>query len=53
MEPLTQAIKDEDGNVRRGAAENLGEIKDVRAVEPLIKVLEDEDSDARVGQKKL
>ncbi len=41
MEPLIQALKDVDSNVRKAAAEALGEIKDPRAVEPLIQALKD------------
>ena len=39
--PLIAALKDEDTNVRRNAADALGEVNDVRAVEPLIEALKD------------
>ena len=41
VEPLIQALKDEDDGVRWSAAEALGEIKDARAVKPLVKALKD------------
>src|SRR5574341_1373635 len=44
VEPIIEALKDEDYNVRRDAAEELGEIKDAKAVEPLIEALKDEDN---------
>ena len=47
VEPLIQALKDEDSFVREGAAEALGKIGDKRAVEPLINALKDEDRDVR------
>jgi len=49
VEPLIQALKDEDSDVGEKVAEALGEIGDARAVEPLIQALKDEDSD--VGEK--
>jgi len=42
VEPLIQALKDEDYFVREAAARALGEIKDKRAVEPLLEALGDE-----------
>lgn len=39
VEPLIQALRDEDWEVRSGAARALGEIGDARAVEPLIQTL--------------
>ena len=39
VEQLIQTLKDEDSQVRDGAAQALGEIGDKRAVEPLINVL--------------
>ncbi|MEX2720691.1 MAG: HEAT repeat domain-containing protein, partial [Candidatus Wukongarchaeota archaeon] len=47
VEPLIQALKDKDINVRRGAAETLGKIGDARAVEPLTQSLKDGDKDVR------
>jgi len=47
VEPLIQALKDEDSFVREGAAEALGKIGDKRAVEPLIHALNDEDWQVR------
>jgi len=47
QEKLIKALKDEDWRVRSHAADDLGEIKDVRAVEPLIQVLKDKDPDVR------
>jgi len=45
VEQLIQTLKDEDSYIRRGAARALGEIGDIRAVEPLNQALnEDEDS---------
>jgi len=41
VEPLIQALKDEDSGVRWAAAATLGEIKDERAVAPLIQALKD------------
>jgi ankyrin repeat protein len=40
VEPLIEALKDEDFDLRRAAAVALGNIKDPRAVEPLINFLE-------------
>ena len=37
VDPLIQALKDENVYIRRGAAEALGKIGDARAVEPLIR----------------
>ena len=47
VEPLIQALKDEDSRVRSSAASALGLIGDNRAVEPLIGALKDEDSSIR------
>ena len=47
VEPLIRALKDENENVRKGAAWALGEIKDKRAVGPLIQALEDENNIVR------
>ena len=49
VEPLINALKDEDSGVRWKAAEALEEIGDERAVEPLINALKDEDSGVREG----
>ncbi|HTB81679.1 MAG TPA: HEAT repeat domain-containing protein [Opitutaceae bacterium] len=40
--PLLNSLKDEDGDVRKGAAEALGQLNDKRAVEPLIACLQDD-----------
>ena len=42
VEQLITALKDKNRYVREGAANALGIIKDVRAIEPLIKVLKNE-----------
>jgi HEAT repeat protein len=42
VEPLIAVLKAEDADVRKTAAQTLGEIKDPRAVEPLIIALKDE-----------
>lgn len=47
IEPLIQALKDKDEDVRRNAVEALGKIGDTRAVEPLIQALEDKNADVR------
>jgi len=41
VEPLIQALRDEDESVRAAAANALGRIGDARAVEPLIQALRD------------
>jgi len=46
--PVTARLYDSDYRVRRGAAEVLGQIGDLRAIEPLIERLED--TDWRVSQ---
>ena len=43
VEPLTDALKDEDREVRISAAQVLGELQDKRAIEPLVERLTDED----------
>ncbi|MFB0560849.1 MAG: HEAT repeat domain-containing protein [Candidatus Lokiarchaeia archaeon] len=43
MEPLIQALQDEDKHVRREAVEALGQIKDERVVEPLKQAQKDID----------
>lgn len=45
--PLLDSLKDEDGDVRKGAAEALGQLNDKRAVEPLIACLQDDFSDVK------
>lgn len=47
VELLIEALKDTDKNIREIAAEALGEIGDVRAVDPLINALKDGDSFVR------
>jgi HEAT repeat protein len=39
VEPLVSALKDDDVDVRRGAASALGQIGDARAIEPLLSAL--------------
>ena len=48
VEPLIQALKDEEWGARYRAAEALGEIGDARVVEPLIQALKDENPDVRM-----
>jgi hypothetical protein len=43
VEPLTQALRDRDADVRQAAASVLGEIGDKRAVASLIQALKDKD----------
>lgn len=43
VEPLIEALKDEDKYVRKSAAEASGKLGDERLVEPLIEALNDED----------
>ncbi len=45
--PLVKALKDNDVEMRAGAAEVLGAIGDKRAVEPLIEILGDKDRQVR------
>ena len=47
VEPLIQALKDEDKGVRREAASTLGRIGDAKAVEALILALKDRDRNVR------
>ena len=47
VEPLIQALNDENKYVREGAALALAEIGDKRAVEPLIQALNDKDENVR------
>lgn len=48
LQPLLMALKDEDENVRRGATESLGQLRDPRSVDALITVLQDGESVVRV-----
>lgn len=45
---LIQKLKDKNPKVRKKAAQALGKIKDVRAVEPLIAALKDENPEVRL-----
>ena len=47
VDDLIIALNDERPEVRRSAAEALGETEDVKAVDPLIRALQDEDPDVR------
>ena len=47
IEPLIQALGDEDWLVRRNAAEALARLKDSRAIQPLVPLLEDENEMVR------
>lgn len=47
VESLMDALKDEDWEVRRNALDTLGEIDDIKAVEPLIKLLTDKEERMR------
>ena len=49
VEPLIEALNDEDASVRRGAAVALGRLGAERAVEPLIEALNDEEGHVRRG----
>ena len=49
IEPLIQALKDEDRDVRERSACILGEMGNVRAVEPLIQTLKDEHQDVLIA----
>jgi HEAT repeat protein len=49
LEPLIQALQDENSKVRKSTAEALGKIGDVRAVAPLIQALDDERWEVRWG----
>jgi HEAT repeat protein len=44
LEPIIEALKDEDIHVRMNATDALGKIRDARAVEPLIEALKDKDN---------
>lgn len=48
VEPLISALRDMNSEVRKNAAEALGQMGDARAIEPLIKILRDDnDTNAR------
>jgi hypothetical protein len=47
VDSLITALRDKDSNLRKIAAQALGNIGNENAVEPLIAVLQDEDSDVR------
>ncbi len=47
VDDLITALNDGSPEVRRSAAEALGETEDVKAVDPLIQALQDEDQDVR------
>ena len=51
VEPLIQALKDEEGDVRLIAAGALGHIGDAKAVEPLTKALKDKKKKVREAAK--
>ena len=47
VDPLIEALKDEDSDIQARAAGALGDIGDERAVDPLIDALKDENSQVR------
>ena len=47
VEPLINALQDEDKNVRMLATSALGKIKDPRAIQPLVALMGDEDVNVR------
>ncbi len=47
LDPLIEALADEDWLVRRNAAESLARLKDSRAIDPLVPLLEDENEMVR------
>ena len=49
VDPLIQALKDQDEWTREYAAEHLGKLNDTRAVDPLILALKDNDSLVRLN----
>lgn len=49
VEPLIQALGDEDRDVRRAAAQSLSKLGDPRSMSPLIHVLGDEDPNVRLA----
>jgi HEAT repeat protein len=52
VEPLIEALKHNNRNIRCNAARTLGEIRDSRAKEALTKALEDKDEHVREAAKK-
>lgn len=51
VEPVIQALKDENGDVRWAVATALGKMGDTRAVEPLTQALRDKDKDVQKAAK--
>ena len=49
VEPLIEALKDEESYVRRAAASILGKISDTRPVEPLIETIKDKYIEVRMS----
>lgn len=49
IEPLVEALNDENFKVRASAARALGKLKSEKSIEPLIKALKDEDYRVRVA----
>lgn len=47
IQPLIQALQDENATVRSLAAHSLGELNDISAEEPLTQALKDEDASVR------
>jgi HEAT repeat protein len=47
LNPLIEALADEDWLVRRNAAESLARLKNNRAIDPLVPLLEDENEMVR------
>ncbi|MFB0544704.1 MAG: HEAT repeat domain-containing protein, partial [Asgard group archaeon] len=52
VEPLIEALKDEDNVVRMVAASTLSKIGDTRSIEALTQALKDEDEEVRKAAKK-
>jgi len=49
VDELITALHDKSPEVRRSAAETLGELEDARAVEPLTSALKDSNADVRLN----
>ncbi len=49
IEPLIQALKDNDSQVRGNSAKTFGKIRDIRAVGPLVRALKDNDNGTRAN----